>query len=32
MVGRTFCGILPWFELPDDDTPEGRLRAQALRR
>ena len=26
-VGRTFCGILPWFELPDDDTPEGKLRA-----
>ena len=27
-VGRTFCGILPWFELPDDETAEGRLRAK----
>lgn len=27
-VGRTFCGILPWFELSDDDTAEGRLRAK----
>ena len=27
-VGRTFCGILPWFELPDDESDEGRLRAR----
>ena len=25
--GRVMTGFAPWFELPDDDTPEGRLRA-----
>ena len=27
-TGRVCCGVLPWFELPDDDTPEGVLRAK----
>lgn len=27
-TGRVACGVLPWFELPDDDTPEGVLRAK----
>lgn len=27
-VGRTFCGILPWIDLPDDGTEEGALRAE----
>lgn len=26
--GRVMTGFAPWFELPDDDTPEGRLRAE----
>lgn len=26
--GRLMAGIAPWFNLPDDDTPEGRRRAQ----
>ena len=26
--GRVMTGFAPWFELPDDDTPEGRLRAK----
>ena len=25
--GRVMTGFAPWFKLPDDDTPEGRLRA-----
>ena len=25
--GRVMTGFAPWFELPDDETPEGRLRA-----
>ena len=25
--GRVMTGFAPWFELPDDDTPEGKLRA-----
>ena len=25
--GRTMAGFAPWFELPDDETDEGRLRA-----
>jgi hypothetical protein len=27
-VGRLVAGIAPWLELPADDTPEGRLRAE----
>ncbi|MBL7815595.1 MAG: DUF2264 domain-containing protein [Saprospiraceae bacterium] len=27
-VGRTLAGVAPWLALPDDDTPEGRLRKQ----
>lgn len=27
-VGRTLAGIAPWLELPDDDTPEGKMRKQ----
>ncbi len=26
--GRLMAGVAPWFNLPDDDTPEGRRRAQ----
>lgn len=26
--GRTLAGIAPWLNLPPDDTPEGKLRAQ----
>jgi hypothetical protein len=29
--GRLMAGIAPWFNLPDDDTPEGRRRAQLRR-
>lgn len=25
-VGRTMAGLAPWLALPDDDTPEGKLR------
>ena len=25
--GRVMTGFAPWLELPDDETPEGRLRA-----
>lgn len=25
-VGRTLAGVAPWLELPDDNTPEGKLR------
>ena len=27
-VGRTLAGVAPWLALPDDDTPEGKLRRQ----
>ncbi len=27
-LGRLIAGIAPWLELPADDTPEGKLRAQ----
>jgi hypothetical protein len=27
-IGRLVAGLAPWIELPADDTPEGRLRAQ----
>jgi hypothetical protein len=27
-LGRLLAGLAPWIELPPDDTPEGRLRAQ----
>lgn len=27
-VGRTLAGIAPWLALPDDNTPEGKLRRQ----
>lgn len=27
-VGRTLAGVAPWLALPDDDTPEGKLRKQ----
>ncbi|AEE53230.1 DUF2264 domain-containing protein [Haliscomenobacter hydrossis] len=27
-IGRTLAGIAPWLALPDDDTPEGKLRKQ----
>jgi hypothetical protein len=27
-LGRTLTGLAPWLELPDDATPEGRLRAE----
>lgn len=29
--GRLISGIAPWLALPDDDTPEGRLRAKLRR-
>lgn len=29
--GRLISGIAPWLALPDDDTPEGRLRARLRR-
>ncbi len=29
-VGRTFCGIAPWLELPNDGTPEGETRERLL--
>ncbi len=25
-VGRTLAGVAPWLELPDEDTPEGKMR------
>lgn len=27
-VGRTLAGVAPWLALPDDDTPEGKLRKE----
>lgn len=27
-LGRSFCGIAPWLNLPDDDTKEGQLRKE----
>ena len=27
-LGRSFCGVAPWLNLPPDDTPEGRLREE----
>lgn len=27
-LGRSFCGIAPWLNLPPDDTEEGKLRAK----
>lgn len=27
-LGRSFCGIAPWLNLPADNTPEGKLRAK----
>ena len=30
-VGRTVCGIAPWLELGEDDTPEGQLRKKIYR-
>lgn len=27
-LGRSFCGIAPWLNLPDDNTPEGKQRKQ----
>ena len=27
-IGRLLAGIAPWLELPADDTPEGRIRAE----
>ena len=27
-LGRSFCGVSPWLNLPADDTEEGRLRAE----
>lgn len=29
-VGRLLMGIAPWLELPADDTPEGKMRAELL--
>ena len=29
-VGRTVCGIAPWLELGEDDTPEGQLRKKYI--
>ena len=29
-VGRTGCGIAPWLELGEDDTPEGQLRKKYI--
>ena len=29
-VGRLLCGIAPWLELPQDNSKEGRLRAEML--
>ncbi len=26
-LGRSFCGMAPWLNLPPDDTPEGKLRS-----
>lgn len=30
-VGRTICGIAPWLELGEDDTPEGKLRGKYIK-
>lgn len=30
-LGRSFCGIAPWLNLPSDDTPEGRRREEFAR-
>src|SRR4029077_8257 len=27
-LGRLLAGLAPWLELPDDSTPEGRVRAE----
>jgi hypothetical protein len=29
-IGRLLAGMAPWLELPPDDTPEGKLRAELL--
>lgn len=29
-VGRTICGIAPWLELGEDNTPEGKLRKKYI--
>lgn len=31
-VGRTICGIAPWLELGQDQTKEGKLRAEVTKR